>query len=636
MTEPHYTDPHLQLWHGDSLHILPTLPDNSVDAVVTDPPYGLEFMGKEWDAPWKHGFSATGYTDGATRPARPNYGSTRNPMCRTCRKHQRGTKRCECDAPDYDERPADSSRAFGEWCDQWAAECLRILKPGGHLLAFGGTRTWHRLTCAIEDAGFEIRDSVAWLQGAGFPKSLNVGRAIDGQACRASGTHVDGPDHMCPETPAGDEWWGWGTALKPGWEGIACAQKPYSDQQLLSRIGSWLAQVRDLIIRTGGADGSNDRTGTSASGSTGPMFLSTVTSWRNCWVELCEATSTSTTETTSRTTTDLRTLWSCLERITPASITQDLMTPGGQLSLVELVDNLFGGAVLTSRVTRTLTAIGIATNGMQPIFPDEDEPGPLAVARKPLAAGTVAANVLRYGTGALNIDATRIDGRERTDYGLANAKRSRVSTYGEPSASADFDATKGRWPANVALDDTQAAALDQMSGELTSGKAGADGHTRNKPDRDEGIYGGGRGLWTEAGPAGSLYGDTGGASRFFLRAGWTDDDLRIAERFFYTAKAGSDERITHDGTAHPTVKPLSLMRWLVRLVTPPGGTILEPFAGSGTTVEAALLEGFRCIAVEREADYLPLILQRIRRRKDPVAYLQAAGDDLGLFAEDPL
>jgi hypothetical protein len=104
-----------------------------------------------------------------------------------------------------------------------------------------------------------------------------------------------------------------------------------------------------------------------------------------------------------------------------------------------------------------------------------------------------------------------------------------------------------------------------------------------------------------------------------------------ASRFFYTAKAPTSERIRHDGTAHPTVKPLDLMRWLVRLVTPPGGLVLDPFAGSGTTAEACLLEGFRCVTIEREADYLPLIVQRINRRRDPVAYLETAGEDLGLF-----
>jgi len=113
------------------------------------------------------------------------------------------------------------------------------------------------------------------------------------------------------------------------------------------------------------------------------------------------------------------------------------------------------------------------------------------------------------------------------------------------------------------------------------------------------------------------YGDTGGASRFF-----------------YVAKADATERPRVNGTAHPTVKPLSLMRWLVRLVTPPGGTVLEPFAGSGTTVEACIVEGFDCIAIEKGDEYLPLIMQRIHRRRDPVAAIRQTGDELGLFELD--
>lgn len=109
------------------------------------------------------------------------------------------------------------------------------------------------------------------------------------------------------------------------------------------------------------------------------------------------------------------------------------------------------------------------------------------------------------------------------------------------------------------------------------------------------------------------------------------DDQGGASRFFYTAKADAAERPRVNGVAHPTVKPLDLMRWLVRLVTPPGGVVLDPFAGSGTTVEAGMLEQFQCVAVEREVDYLPLIVARIHRRIDPVKAVQHQGDDLGLF-----
>src|SRR5690606_34096476 len=131
MTDPYYQDDAVTLYHGDCLDILRELPDASVDAVVTDPPYALEFMGSTW-AGW-------------STPA-----------------------------------------AFQEWCGLWAAECLRVLQPGGHMLAFGGSRTWHRLAAAVEDAGFEIRDSIAWLYGSGFPKSLDVSKAIDKAAGRAA------------------------------------------------------------------------------------------------------------------------------------------------------------------------------------------------------------------------------------------------------------------------------------------------------------------------------------------------------------------------------------------------------------------------------------------------------------------
>src|SRR5690606_1149368 len=180
----------------------------------------------------------------------------------------------------------------------------------------------------------------------------------------------------------------------------------------------------------------------------------------------------------------------------------------------------------------------------------------VVVARKPLGAGTVAANVLQHGTGALNIDGCRIGDEERTNNAGGASSLQRVSrvVYGYRPNVGEWTneptTVTGRWPANVVLDESQAEALDEQSG---------------------------------------------------------------ASRYFYVAKAPKKERPVVDGVAHPTVKPLALMRWLVRLVTPPGGTVLEPFAGSGTTVEAALLEGVDVIGIEREAEYLPLIQARIDR-----------------------
>lgn len=368
----YYEDDAVTLYHGDCLEVMAGMDAESVDSVVTDPPYGLGFMGKAWD-----------------------------------------------DLP-----PGEA----------WAAECLRVLKPGGHLLAFGGTRTWHRLAVAVEGAGFEMRDSLAWLYGTGFPKSLDVSKAITATQTLGGSSRT-----LNRRAMTGDE----------------------------SRSESF---------------GSGPQTATTTATSRPP------------------------------------------ER---ANLTPDAQQWEG-----------WGTA-------------------LKPAFE------PVVVARKPLA-GTVAQNVLTYGTGALNVDGCRIDGAKP------------ATTRG------------GRWPANVVLDEAAAAALDEQSGNRPGFSSG--GATPGQVRSD--VYGNGR----RRNPEPATYGDTGGASRFF-----------------YVAKAPTTERPKVDGAAHPTVKPLALMRWLARLVTPPGGVILEPFAGSGTTVEAAILEDFRCIAIEREAEYLPLITHRIDR-----------------------
>lgn len=456
---PYYEDSTVTLHHGDCLDVLRSLPDTSVDAVVTDPPYGLEFMGKEWDGadgfrrslnPNDVGrdnafgrtsrtspeYRTSGAAAGMSKPGIgerengwPSHLGGLNPKCRNCDRWQRGANPCACESPDFPNERLPRLHSFQEWCEAWSRECLRVLKPGGHMLAFGGTRTWHRLACAVEDSGFEVRDSLAWLYGSGFPKSLNL---VDGDGERT----------------------GWGTALKPAFE-------------------------------------------------------------------------------------------------------------------------------------------------------------PIVVARKPLA-GTVAANVLAHGTGALNIDGCRVDsGADYHDLSVTQGGRKiNGGNYGGDGGEArreTFTPAAGRWPANVILDESQAAALDQMSGESTSPPVGS--VARTKGGQTIGTF---AHVGREPSPNG--HGDSGGASRFF-----------------YVAKADTSERVRVDGIAHPTVKPLALMRWLVRLVTPPGGTVLEPFAGSGTTVEACILEGFQCIAIEREADYLPLIRQRIARRRDPVEAVKNAGEDGGLF-----
>ena len=367
-------------------------------------------------------------------------------------------------------------------------ECLRVLKPGGHCLAFGSPRTWHNLQTAIEKSGFEIRDSIAWLYGSGFPKSLDVSKAIDKAAGAerevigrkggryAYGFSEDARDHFkpygdggftadpstigditAPATPAAQQWDGWGTALKPAFE-------------------------------------------------------------------------------------------------------------------------------------------------------------PIVVARKPLA-GTVASNVLAHGTGALNVDGCRVGAGLFVPGGGGNLPSGGImgrKNSGKPSTAGH---TSGRWPANVVLGHTpDCDVIYEGRGEIRLEGPCAPGCPVAELDRQSGESSSRVGK-----PRGAASGDGGGMTA----TGAEYADSGGASRFFYTTKAPSAERPKANGIAHPTVKPLDLMRWLVRLVTPPGGVVLDPFAGSGTTLEAAIVEGFRSIGIEREADYLPLIEQRIARACPPLDFGEA-------------
>ena len=377
----------MNLYNGNCLDLLALLPDDSIDSIVTDPPYGLSFMGKKWDY----------------------------------------------DVPSV---------------EIWA-ECLRVLKPGGHLLAFAGTRTQHRMAVRIEDAGFEIRDMLAWVYGSGFPKSLDVSKAIDKaagaerevagfdaekakQQTRAVGTASYGDFGgnagaiTAPSTNAARQWQGWGTALKPALE-------------------------------------------------------------------------------------------------------------------------------------------------------------PITVARKPLA-GTVAANVLAHGTGALNIDGCRVHaedaqaGRKRHGGGIAENHTSFVLP------DSDHESPAGRWPANLIHDgsDEVLSAFPQAPGQMVKAS------TSDTQRAGQNTYG--------AMARGSNGQDPRG-------------DADSAARFFYCAKASKRDR--GEGNSHPTVKPTDLMRYLCRLVTPPGGVVFDPFMGSGSTGKAAVLEGFDFIGCELSAEYVAIAQARI-------------------------
>jgi DNA modification methylase len=373
----------VRIEHGDCREVIKTLADASVDSCVCDPPYELGFMGRAWDR-------------------------------------------------------SGVANDVGLW-----SEVLRVLKPGAHLIAFSGTRTYHRMACAIEDAGFEIRDQIGWLYGSGFPKSHDVSKGID----RAAGAERDVV-------------------------GV--------DEQKARRFEASLK-------------GQND-------------------GWDRPWMHEPDAT------------------------IRKAGITAP-----------------------ATDAARAWQGWGTA---LKPAWE------PICLARKPLS-GTVAQTVLEHGTGAINIDGCRV-GTESTIVARSGPSAELGYMRGG-SRPAETGSENGRWPANV-LHDGSAEVLEAFAayGESTSPAVA-------RPSQRKGGK--------------ATNGDTG-----------------TAARFFYSAKADADDRL---GSKHPTVKPVDLMAYLCRLVTPPGGLVLDPFAGSGTTGMACLREGFNCILIEREAEYIADINRRL-------------------------
>ncbi len=254
----------VQLRQGDCVVRLQELEDGCLGAVVSDPPYGLEFMGKEWDAPWKYGIRKVGWKSFG---ALPSFTSSRNPICKTCRKHMRGGKghpACICELPDYDQTDhmIRDRQAYQNWCSTWLVELFRTLQPGGRVVLFGGSRMFHRMAVAMEEVGFTNLQLSAWCYFSGFPKSHNVARALDDHQgverpmiripasqirnpkSINSGHGIEGGDRPWmqealirgyhekvspdPVSPEAVRYLGYGTALKPAWEPVVMAVRPWS------------------------------------------------------------------------------------------------------------------------------------------------------------------------------------------------------------------------------------------------------------------------------------------------------------------------------------------------------------------------------------------------------------------------
>ena len=509
---PYYTTEGVTLHLGDCLDILPTLPDNSVDAVVCDPPYGLTELAAttvlQAISAWMAG-DRTHVPDGKGFMGK-----------------------------DWDRFVPPP----GVW-----DECLRVLKPGGHLAAFSAPRTLDLMTLSIRIAGFEIRDSLHWITGSGFPKSLDVSKAID----KAGGAS--------PEEQA--------AVLRRARERAGLTREGLADA-----VGCKVTSIRnweDGRARAAGRD---------------VEYIIPSAEYRARLADLLG--------------------YSADER-SIAGVREDRR---GDNTVIGLGHSGIKYGSATTELAHQWSGWGTA------LKPAHE---PIVLARKPLA-GTVAGNVLAHGTGALNIGGCRVGVEARSNHAGGSSSLQRVSRvehgYRKAVTASVGQSSEvvGRWPSNVLL--AHPPLLDEHGQPV--GDACADGCVPGCPvaemDAQSGITGS-NARANKGERYGSLYNkpsgeagarghyDSGGASRFF-------------HVFRYEAKAGSAERPRlPDGTAHPTVKPVSLMSWLVRLVTPPGGTVLEPFAGSGTTLEACVLEGVEVIGIERHEPYAELCRVRLSK-----------------------
>jgi DNA modification methylase len=519
---------------GDCREVLLTLEANSIDACVTDPPYGLEFMGKEWDRLWvEHGDGQQGRING--KGGMDTWGKT----------------------PQY-----KGGLAAQAWHETWAREVYRVLKPGAHLLAFSGTRTSHRMVCAIEDAGFEIRDCLMWLYGSGFPKSLDVSKAMD-KAARAErevvGKAVYGDGHIqnsvesmgyqgnepgadtrvvtAPATDLARQWDGWGTALKPSYEPIILARKP-----LAGTVAANVTQYGTGALNIDGCRIDGD-----------------------------------------------------------IPETQGELTSGG----------IMAGSVPGAR--------------REPFHPN--------------TLGRWPANLLL----SHHLDCREVGTRRVKASGFERSRPPRQTgmIYGDHAdtpfsghADADGYETVAAWECHP---DCAARLLDEMSGER-GGDGGGYRLRSRVASTDLGIVNDDN--WRPKPVTQVNYGDTGGASRFFYTskssraernkglAGMPEQRGPVmSDRCVNCGKGRMDGR--RDGPCcdepeyestpargnvanhHPTVKPVDLMQWLVRLITPKGGTVLDPFLGSGSTGIAADREGFHFIGIEQDAEYAEIARKRI-------------------------
>lgn len=482
--------PNFQLFCGDSLDQLKNLPDNSVDSIVTDPPYGLSFMGKKWDY----------------------------------------------DVPSV---------------DIWK-ECLRVLKPGGHVLAFAGTRTQHRMAVRIEDAGFEIRDMLAWVYGSGFPKSMDVSKAID--KMDASEAQLSRRHQFC-------DWMRSTGITQPQLRDIFHSMRTFSTKESCStQASSYLYHAKQgpavmpryvmEVVR--------------------PYFSCPVPSWVEEMV-------------------DQRTVESeNFKRREVVGTRVGVDTTKQSIASAVSAQGLEKSTTREFDITTAYTPDARQWEGWGTALKPALEP--ITLARKPLI-GTVADNILRHGVGAINIDGCRVGDEALPEQKAGQAK---LGTFerGEMTTPAPC----GRFPANL-IHDGNVPILGEASRFFYCAKA-------SKKDRDEGL---------DNATQGSQGAKGNGLARVCASCGTPQPKAAECKCEVKDWVNPANRR-----NNHPTVKPTDLMRYLCRLITPPGGTVLDPFLGSGSTGKAAMLEGFDFIGVDLSQEYVDISRARIEHARNQV------------------
>jgi len=481
---------------GDCLEVMKELPDASVDCVLTDPPYGLEFMGKEWDA-WDRRSHLTEENEGVATFLRSG---------KNLKEYRAGS-------------------SFQDWCSSWGSECLRVLKTGGFLLSFGGTRTHHRLTCGLEDAGFMIRDEIDWVYFSGFPKAQDLTKLMDRrrlisdvipikkalkEAFEASGKTMGEVEEECGFSFAGylrttyrdDD--GWGSAVPFGLKWVKVKEVLKFDS--LSKFDSLITEIERTIVKEGHAKFFSENKVFEQSKKDGYYETKPIDARSKEWV-------------------------------------------------------------------------GWKTPALKPAHE------PIVVCQKP-CEGSIVENVLKHGVGGFNVDACRIPFENEGDktsskVGFTGSIANGITLGGGQNTKVKQEInTAGRFPANVVLTDE---VFNEQSKFFLIPKT-------SRSEKEKGIEG-------------------------------------IEEYGCYGNGIGNVPKIdgkrpTKAKNTHPTVKPVRLMEWLVKLCTKPDALVLDPFMGSGTTGLACKALSRNFIGIEKDENYFKIAQERLAVGKDLNSFME--------------